>query len=37
MIRQWEKRVTVLESETQIFGSRPAAPPPAADPVVAPA
>jgi putative nucleotidyltransferase with HDIG domain len=38
MIRQWEKRVTVVESETQEFGTRAPAPaPPQSTPIIAPA
>ena len=39
MIRQWDKRVTVVESESQVFGVRPVTPPPepAAAPIIAPA
>ncbi|MCU0622263.1 MAG: HD domain-containing protein [Gemmatimonadaceae bacterium] len=37
MIRQWEKRVTVVESESQVFGARPAVATPRATPIIAPA
>lgn len=37
MIRQWENRVTVVESESQVFGTRAASPTPRATPAITPA